>query len=191
MKWINDSLIKEKTIVPGENEEEIWLPLKAPEGFEISSFGQIKSKTGKIRKKTLDKNGYEFIYVKGKNYKIHKLVAEAFLDEPEKDQCCIDHIDKCRNNNYYKNLRFVNYSDSNKNRFYNTTTFINHKNTPIVLMDNDTHLPIQYFESIKQAAEVLNLSEIQISANIHGKRSNFKIGYFELQDKNGLKNLTK
>ena len=38
---------------------------------------------------------------------MHRLVAELFLDKPRDDQKFVIHLDNNRQNNYYKNLRWV------------------------------------------------------------------------------------
>jgi hypothetical protein len=54
---------------------------------------------------TLCKNG------KMKCFKIHRLVADAFVPNP-KNMVCVNHIDCDRSNNHYTNLEWVSYSDN-------------------------------------------------------------------------------
>ena len=68
---------------------EIWKPIKGYEGlYEVSNFGRIKSLNynhtgkGKILKQNQIMNGYKLVMLykdgNGKNYLVHRLVAEAF-----------------------------------------------------------------------------------------------------------------
>lgn len=82
-------------------ENEIWKDIKNYEGhYQISSIGRVRNIiSGKL--KTLFKHicGYEKVTLynngKGKKYYIHRLVAEAFIPNPD-------------------NLPFVNHKDENK-----------------------------------------------------------------------------
>ena len=72
-----------------------------------------------------DKDGYEGVNLKigGKSYrkKVHRLVAEAFIDNPN-NYPCIDHINGIRDDNRVENLRYctvkmnANYELAKKNR---------------------------------------------------------------------------
>ena len=50
-------------------------------------------------------------------FKIHRLVAMAFIDNPENIECLqIDHIDRNKGNNHYTNLRWVTSQENCNNR---------------------------------------------------------------------------
>ena len=63
-----------------------------------------KDKKGYIRIK-LCKNG------KKKTFKVHRLLATAFIPNPENKRC-IDHINGVRDDNRLVNLRWVTYSEN-------------------------------------------------------------------------------
>ncbi len=83
--------------------------------YEVSDKGNIKSVnyrgTGKsaIRKQSISKNGYMRVILsdngKNKTYFVHRLVAEAFIPNPD-NLPEIDHIDGDRANNHADNLRW-------------------------------------------------------------------------------------
>lgn len=120
--------------------EEIWKPVKGFEGvYEISSKGNIKSldrivekinysKLGnsfvqqqKVKGKVLipskDKYGYLRLstQVEGKRYsfKLHRLVAEAFIPNPN-NKPCINHISGVKDDNRVENLEWCTYSENNQ-----------------------------------------------------------------------------
>lgn len=109
---------------------EIWLPIKGFEGvYEVSNMGQIRSKdriinhpTGKavkrgsiLRQFEHSKNGYMYVSLckdgKPKSYLVHRLVAEAFIPNPE-NKPCVDHINGIRTDCRVENLRWVTHEEN-------------------------------------------------------------------------------
>lgn len=92
---------------------EIWKPVKGYEGlYEVSNLGRVKSlKYGreKVLKPGDDNNGYLFVKLykdgKRKHFKVHRLVAEAFLPNPE-GLPEVNHRDEVKTNNVVYNLEF-------------------------------------------------------------------------------------
>ena len=92
--------------------------------YEVSDKGNIKSVnyrgTGKsaIRKQSISKNGYMRVILsdngKNKTYFVHRLVAAAFIPNPE-NLPEIDHIDGNRANNHADNLRWVTAKENCNN----------------------------------------------------------------------------
>ena len=65
--------------------------------------------TGAMMKLRLDKDGYPIVHIrlngKGKIWKVHRLVAEYFIENPNK-YSEVDHINGFRNDNRVDNLRW-------------------------------------------------------------------------------------
>lgn len=113
--------------------EEIWKDIKGYEGwYQVSNLGRIKSlartfvrKNGtsfkvreRILKCALDHGGYPYVtLIKLKeryNKSIHRLVAQAFIPNPE-NKPHIDHIDANPKNPMANNLRWVTVGENSLN----------------------------------------------------------------------------
>lgn len=86
--------------------------------YLVSNYGEIKGvKTGKIRKKNVNHEGYYFVCVSlGSRdnkplIKLHRAVAETFLDNPN-NYPAINHKDGNKLNNYVENLEFCTYQEN-------------------------------------------------------------------------------
>lgn len=93
---------------------EEWKPIVDYPEYEVSSLGQVR-RDGKIRNPIINVYGYYYVNLSKNNQvkhkRIHRLVAEAFIPNPEsKPQ--VDHIDRCRTNNIVTNLRWVTGSEN-------------------------------------------------------------------------------
>ncbi len=88
--------------------------------YDVSNFGLVRNRrTGRLMKAGDNGAGYliVWLYKNKKRYakSVHRLVCEAFIDNPNNYECC-DHIDRCKTNNHVSNLRWVTHSMNNKNR---------------------------------------------------------------------------
>lgn len=97
--------------------EEKWKDVVGFEGFyKVSNSGDVKNKKGKLKKKILDKDGYVYYFLykdgKRKSARAHRLVAEAFIPNPE-NKPVINHKDENKQNNSDTNLEWcdVNYNN--------------------------------------------------------------------------------
>lgn len=69
-------------------------------------FKVLSNKTIKKLKNSQHGNGYSTVSINGKNRYVHRLVAEAFVPNPENKEE-VNHIDGCRSNNNATNLEWV------------------------------------------------------------------------------------
>ena len=65
-------------------------------------------------KGTHDKDGYLITVINKKKYRIHRIVAETFLENVENKQF-IDHINRVRDDNNVENLRWVTQQENKCN----------------------------------------------------------------------------
>ena len=98
--------------------EEIWKTRSDLNNVYISNLGRYKySEYGYPKQnKGNSRNGYVKIMINKKNFTMHRLVAELFIDKQCESKNLVDHINGLRDDNSVFNLRWVNHSENNKNK---------------------------------------------------------------------------
>lgn len=174
-----------------------FVPVKGYEGlYLISQNGDIYSLiTNKIMSSHYLPNGYKQLRLtKDKVHKhklVHRLLAEAFIPNPE-NKPCIDHIDGNSRNNSISNLRWCTVKENSNNPItkgrnqslrrpwpkmsedaIRKRSTKNHK--PVVQLSRDEKY-IKTWDCIKEAADALHISQGHIGEVCRGER--FSIGGF-------------
>lgn len=94
--------------------------IKGYEGlYAITSCGRVWSyRSKRFLKNSLRKDGYYIatlkVNQKGKSFLIHRLVAEAYLSNPD-NLSQVDHIDRDKSHNYINNLHWVSATENQLN----------------------------------------------------------------------------
>lgn len=87
---------------------ETWKEIEGMPNYEISTFGRVKSKKRKMEKILNSKHMQVMLYDEGyKMYRIHRLVALAFIPNPD-NLPDVRHIDGNPSNNMVDNLEWFN-----------------------------------------------------------------------------------
>ena len=95
-----------------------WVKVSRNHNYSINRKGEVRNDTtGKIKTPYQNKdNGYLTVDLydgnKVQKATVHRLLAEAFLPNPD-NKPCIDHKDGNRTNNDLNNLRWATYSENN------------------------------------------------------------------------------
>ena len=97
--------------------------MTAIEGYENYTINEIgvviNTKTGREMKPSINTRGYYHIglsnHMKRKTFKIHRLIAEAFIPNPD-NKPCIDHINRNKLDNRIENLRWATHSENQRNK---------------------------------------------------------------------------
>lgn len=113
-------------------EEEVWAEISGQPGYLVSNFGRIKS-IQRIEKSERYFNGlkvperimkmpilqgYPTINIRGRMYKVHRLVAKYFVNNAD-NKPDINHKDGNKSNNHHSNLEWVTHRENIQHAYDN------------------------------------------------------------------------
>lgn len=128
---------------------EIWNNITGFEGYQVSNLGRVKHRD-RILKPRKSK-GYLTVAIWSnkvrKNKLIHRLVAEAFIPNPD-NKSEIDHIDADKTNNRVENLRWC----TRKENINNPLNLAHFKRYPVVKL-NTTGKCLEFYSTILLAGQ--------------------------------------
>lgn len=152
---------------------EIWKNVSGYEGtYQVSNLGRVKRlfKNGKenILSGKKDKDGYIEVILssnqKKKYYRLHRLVAEAFVPNLEsKPQ--INHKDRNKQNNSVDNLEWVSGSENVAHTFVTGRKIFRR---PVVQYTRNMDI-VSFWNSIREAGKTLKIAENNINSCCNGK----------------------
>lgn len=150
--------------------------MKPINGFEelyhISDDGRVFSlRTNKWLKPKDNGTGYFYVGLKADkvyNKYIHRLVAEAFISNPN-NLPCVNHKDEDRTNNRVENLEWCTYADNNSYGTHNKK--IADKASIAIYQLDDSGNVIKRWDSAKEAGESLGIQNQNIAKVLKGKRN--------------------
>lgn len=173
--------------------EEQWKTIKDYPMYDVSNLGRVRSnnnpKNPKLLKQGTSVNGYKtvaLVKVKGsgnsQTKQVHRLVAEAFIPNPE-GKPFIDHIDTNPSNNVPENLRWVTTEENSNNPL--TKARVTQRNREraiersqmVLVYDQDYNL-LSAFTSTADAARKLDLSQGNIVNCCLGSLKHYHNLYF-------------
>ena len=156
-----------------ENEEwkEIIIENEDTKGYFISSLGRFKNRKGVIMTNYKPHHtGYIYLRVNIQKYALHRLVALAFIENPD-NKPFVNHIDGNKLNNKANNLEWVTCAENNLHN--HKTGLVKCYTRPISQYDLEMN-KIQDFNSIKEASDKLNIQASGIKAVLYKKQNTSK-----------------
>lgn len=155
---------------------EIWKDIKGYEGiYQISDLGRVLNvKRGTLRKPSQDKDGYLQLSLskngKREYLKVHRLVAQAFINNPS-ELPFVNHLDENKKNNSVSNLEWCTQE-------YNNTYGSRAEKLLRKICKVDLHSDriIKTYLSISSAAKEYRINPSSISHCLSGKRKSC-VGY--------------
>lgn len=146
---------------------ETWAKIKNTDYF-VSNKGKIKNKFNEILKPYTDKDKYLGIKIrinkKPYNFKVHRLVAEAFLQEFDKN-LEVNHKDGNKQNNYINNLEMVTRKENMQHSYY-----VLNKNIKKVNQYDLNGVFIKCWNSAKEIEKNLGFKQYNICRVCNGLR---------------------
>ena len=159
---------------------EIWKNIEQADNYEVSNYGNVRNKTTKkVLKGRITKNGYLQVSLKINdtnkfvNRYIHRLVAQAFIENPENKKE-VNHIDGNKQNNDLSNLEWVTNSENQKHRHSIGITKTSQRH--IGMFDKEGNM-VKDFQSIIEAAAYFNKTSRVNIDNALQKKQKTAYGY--------------
>ena len=162
-------------------DDEIWVDISDyEEHYQISNFGRTKSffrGKAKILKPFIDKDGYLSIALskdgRVRKFKVHRLVAEAFIPNPE-SKPTVNHRDGNKMNNHVDNLE---WNTDRENNLHAIKTGLRQyqRNDNRALTDEQAawcrkvHIPFDSEFGSTALAKKFGISQPGMNAILHGK----------------------
>lgn len=143
---------------------EYWKQIKDYPHLLVSRDGKVwTTKYNRYLKPHLTNRGYLRIGLnKDKVIKttgVHRLVAEAFIPNPD-NLPCVDHIDGNKLNNKVENLQWISYSDNTRKACVGK----DRRPKPVICIETG-----KVYKNIKEANRDLHIPEAVLSAVVRGE----------------------
>lgn len=145
----------------------VWKNIEGYSKYQLNIHGQVRNvKTGRLIKHWVHTAGYYAVELceSGcrKKHLVHRLIAEAFLDNPH-NKDCVNHIDGNKKNNDIGNLEWCSKGENN----VHAIEVLGKLRKQIRCVETG-----KVFESMTEASRVLGIgiSSISVACSLPGKK---------------------
>ena len=144
----------------------MWKRIRKLPMYEVNEFGVVRnSKTHYVTTQRMNAHGYLYVQLKdgekNNTYLVHRLVAEAFIPNPDKLPI-VNHIDECCVHNSADNLEWVTYKD-NSNHGTRNERIVREQKIAVIAFDSYGDTCLRY-PSRYDASRDLGVSEHAVRA---------------------------
>ena len=155
---------------------EVWKTTYESDAHEVSNFGRVRHATTKrVLKGYVNPAGYRQYQIAGVGCQSHRVVARAFIPNPD-SKPTVDHYKSSEKlNNKLTNLRWATEEEQWANSKRSATN--EKKRRPVRMLDKETREFIRRFESARAAARYLNKDGSKVIANALRGRKKTAHGY--------------
>lgn len=163
---------------------ENWKPIRGCEGhYMASNAGRVLScKPGmseRIMKQNIGTTGYWQVRLtmdgNGKGYKVHRLIAAAFIPNPE-NKPCINHIDGNRLNNALANLEWCTHKENQQHASKMGRCIFTEKHRVAIKKSNGKVILNQatgiFYDTLREAADAIGMNWTTFHAHLKGYTPN-------------------
>jgi hypothetical protein len=165
--------------------EEVWRDVKDFEGlYQVSNIGNVKRLVServfaeRLIGRSIDKDGYvkRILSRKGKNYNFreHRLVASAFIENPQ-NKATINHINGIRDDNRVENLEWNTNLENKQHAVSSGLTNLKGVNHPRCKLTEQQVLEIRqigFSQTATAVSKKFNVSRITVSRILKNKNWN-------------------
>ena len=150
---------------------EEWRKIEEFPNYSVSNFGNVMNvKTNKIMKLT-KKGGYYLVglvnNINRNNFRVHRLVAVAFIENPESNPE-VNHKDKNKLNNNVSNLEWNTRLENCQHKSIGLV-YKSNKNKSILRVNKDNNEELEQYNSIEDAGKWA--FENKLTCNSHNGRN--------------------
>ena len=164
-------VVRPKRVSPLPGEE--WKLVNGTEDYYISNLGRFKRVTDKgdsLRKLHKDSEGYMIANIGHRKVKVHRLVAEHFLPNPN-NYPVVDHLDSCKSNNRWTNLEWVTQQENSRRAAANGLMSGN-DTREVLAIDNEDNVSL--FDNCAECARFIGTDARSAHKTLTGKQPTVK-----------------